>query len=103
MASSTTLRFPDPLKAEATAYADTLGVSLNALCAVALRDYLDARKAKPAALRDSVGPQAKRQSAPNVVPARGLTGLPSVPQVGTNLRPEDRRVGKGWVRTVRTR
>ena len=56
MASSTTLRFPDPLKAEATAYADALGVSLNALCAIALRDYLDARKPKPAALPAKVGP-----------------------------------------------
>lgn len=83
MASSTTLRFPDPLKAEATAYADALGVSLNALCAIALRDYLDARKPKPAALRGSVGPQAKPQAMPAVVPARGLTGL-TVPRVGAN-------------------
>lgn len=87
MASSTTLRFPDPLKAEATAYADTLGVSLNALCAIALRDYLDARKGKPAALRGSVGPQAKpepfRPAGSSVVPARGLTGQ-VVPKVGAN-------------------
>lgn len=41
---STTLRLPDPLKAEAEAYAASLGLSLNALCAVALRDYLDARR-----------------------------------------------------------
>lgn len=38
-----TFRLPAPLKAEATAYAQALGISLNALCAVALRDYLDAR------------------------------------------------------------
>jgi predicted transcriptional regulator len=49
MAGSTTLRFPDTLKAEASVYADALGVSLNALCAVALRDYLDARKGQAAA------------------------------------------------------
>ena len=41
---ATTARFPDDLKAEADAYAQRLGVSLNALLAVALRDYLDARK-----------------------------------------------------------
>ncbi|MBD8900367.1 SEC-C metal-binding domain-containing protein [Rhodanobacter sp. DHG33] len=41
---STTLRIPDALKAEADAYAASLGLSLNALCAVALRDYLDARR-----------------------------------------------------------
>ena len=45
MASSTSIRFPDGLKAEASTYADSLGISLNALCAVALRDYLDARRA----------------------------------------------------------
>lgn len=43
MTAATTLRLPPALKAEAEAYASTLGVSLNALCAVALRDYLDAR------------------------------------------------------------
>lgn len=43
MTTSTTLRLPDGLKADAEAYAVALGISLNALCAVALRDYLDAR------------------------------------------------------------
>lgn len=41
--TAVTLRLPDALQAEATAYAARLGVSLNALCAFALRDYLDAR------------------------------------------------------------
>lgn len=88
MAGSTTLRFPDPLKAEAQAYADALGVSLNALCAVALRDYLDARKlealkAGPAAPPAKVGPQ--------VTPARAaatgkfqLKGPTTFPRVGAN-------------------
>jgi hypothetical protein len=40
-----TLRFSADLKAEADAYAASLGISFNALCAVAVRDYLDARKA----------------------------------------------------------
>jgi len=39
-----TIRLQDGLKAEAQAYADALGLSLNGLCAVALRDYLDARR-----------------------------------------------------------
>lgn len=43
--STSTLRLPDDLQAEAVAYAGRLGISLNALCAVALRDYLDARLA----------------------------------------------------------
>lgn len=82
MAGSTTLRFPDPLKAEALAYADALGVSFNALCAIALRDYLDARKPKPAALPVKVGPQARAE------PARVSGSLPEakggkpVPRVG---------------------
>ncbi|THD09448.1 SEC-C metal-binding domain-containing protein [Rhodanobacter lindaniclasticus] len=80
MARSTTLRLPDPLKAEATAYADGLGVSLNALCAVALRDYLDARKPKPAALPAKVGPQAKAE------PARASAALPGA-SGGSPMRP----------------
>jgi len=40
---ATTTRLPDELKAEAERYAQGLGISLNALMAVALRDYLDRR------------------------------------------------------------
>lgn len=47
--ANVTLRLPPELHAEATAYAAAIGVSLNALGAVALRDYLDARKRAPAA------------------------------------------------------
>ena len=41
---ATTLRIPEPLQAEAAAYAAALGISLNGLIAVSLRDYLDQRK-----------------------------------------------------------
>lgn len=41
---ATTARLPDDLKDEAAAYAASLGISLNALMAVALRDYLDGRR-----------------------------------------------------------
>ncbi|MCD6673066.1 MAG: toxin-antitoxin system HicB family antitoxin [Burkholderiaceae bacterium] len=44
-----TLRIPESLKAEAAAYAASLGLSLNNLVAVALREYLDARPAPKAA------------------------------------------------------
>ncbi len=37
------IRMPDPLKVEAAMYADGLGLSLNSLLLVALREYLDAR------------------------------------------------------------
>lgn len=61
MATSTSVRFPDALKAEAMAYADGLGLSLNGLCAVALRDYLDARKKLPEPI-----PAAPEQARPGV-------------------------------------
>lgn len=41
---ATTLRLPTELKTEADAFAARLGISLNALAAVALRDYLDGRR-----------------------------------------------------------
>lgn len=37
------LRLSPDLKSDAAAYAKSLGISLNALVAVAVRDYLDAR------------------------------------------------------------
>lgn len=53
---ATTARLPEALKREAYAYAEGLGVSLNALLAVALRDYLDARRGLAAA--SAQAPQA---------------------------------------------
>jgi hypothetical protein len=40
---TTTVRLPELLKVEAETFASSLGISLNALMAVALRDYLDGR------------------------------------------------------------
>ena len=57
MTVSTTIRLPDDLRADADAYAFSLGISFNSLCAVALRDYLDARRGLavvPAAIPASV-------------------------------------------------
>lgn len=50
-----TMRLPPDLEAAATAYAAQLGISRNALVAVALRDYLDRRVTPP-----SGGPSAAR-------------------------------------------
>lgn len=56
------LRLPDPLAAEADAYAASLGISFNALVAVALRDYLDARRSrKPEALAPATPSQATKR------------------------------------------
>lgn len=38
------LRLPAGFHAEATAYAEAIGLSLNALCAIALRQFLDRAK-----------------------------------------------------------
>ena len=80
MTTATTLRLPDKFKAEATACADAMGVSLNALCAYALREYLDARKPRPAALPAKVVPQAEAE------PVRAAVSLP-VAQGGKPMRP----------------
>ena len=44
---ATTVRLPDQLQVEATSYAQTLGLSLNSIIAVSLREYLDRRKGTP--------------------------------------------------------
>ena len=60
-----TLRLPDELAERGRRYAAELGISLNGLLAVALREYLDARKpglraAPPApALAQAIARQVK--------------------------------------------
>ena len=49
-----TARLPEVLEREAKLYAESLGISLNALLAVSLRDYLDGRRAAPPAVGPSV-------------------------------------------------
>ena len=63
---ATTARLPEALKQEAETYARGLGVSLNALLAVALRDYLDARRGLAAV------PAQATQQAPAVPPLAAL-------------------------------
>jgi hypothetical protein len=68
-----TLRLKPDLSAEAQAYADALGISVNALIVVALRDYLDQRgrvpPLPPAAAEPA--PARVRQAVPSHT-ARGL-------------------------------
>jgi predicted transcriptional regulator len=60
-----TLRLPDELAQRGRRYADELGISLNGLLAVALREYLDARKPRvravppPQALAQAIARQVK--------------------------------------------
>lgn len=62
-----TVRLPDELQIEANCYAAGLGLSLNSLIAVALREYLDDRKRPqepaPASLPPAV-PAGRRRAAP---------------------------------------
>jgi hypothetical protein len=62
-----TVRLPIELQAEAMAYAERLGLSLNGLIAVALRDYLDGRRRLPADLA-APAPVAPLESVPDPEP-----------------------------------
>ena len=65
-----TLRLPDDLAERGRCYAAELGISLNGLLAVALREYLDARKREsltaspPHALAQAVARQVKAGPVP---------------------------------------
>jgi hypothetical protein len=67
--ATTTLRLPAALKTEADTYAASLGLSLNALCAVALRDYLDARAKGGQAPKTAARPLPEPRPAPRHAPA----------------------------------
>lgn len=78
-----TLRVPDALHAEAAAYAASLGLSLNGLVAVALRDYLDARP----------GPRGRAVAEPPTIQAKAEAGravLPADLEQLAKLSPADR-------------
>ena len=93
----TTLRLPDAIASEATSYAEGLGISLNALCAVALRDYLDGRRRG-----DAEAPSA----APATVAASPASVASPVPSVGAQAgsvparAPGDVKASSGAARPV---
>jgi len=72
MVVTTTVRLPEPLKAEAEALAESLGISMTALMAVALRDYLD----RPAT-RWSGPLSAERGASAPPSPALATSALPA--------------------------
>ena len=94
--STSTLRLPDELQGEATAYAARLGISLNALCAVALRDYLDARLAAASLQQGAAALPPTRLSGTKAMQALSAASStadrtqaggkvpPRVPKVGAN-------------------
>lgn len=95
--SAATLRLSGELQAEANAYAERLGISFNALCAVALRDYLDARLAAaslqqgaaalpPTRLTGTKAMRALAAATPSASRTQSAVTSPStvVPKVGAN-------------------
>lgn len=77
---ASTLRLSPPLLARVEAYAAEIGVSVSALVAIALADYVDARsKGGPSASQDAPGSVSRVQVAPTPVPAveKPATALPS--------------------------
>ena len=77
--SAVNLRLGAVLKDEAAAYAQALGISLNALVAVAVRDYLDARKAGQAAPDAGNGALATVPAAGVALPSKAPRGVPKAP------------------------
>jgi hypothetical protein len=78
MSRAMSLRLPDSIKVEASAYAKTLGISLNGLLAVALRDYLDARKPRLDPVREGLPPESVAKPA-RAASKRSTSTKPSTP------------------------
>lgn len=93
--ATTTVRLPEPLKLEAETLADALGISLNALMAVALRDYIDRPVMPWSGLRSgpSAGsplPQSPAPGAPAPVP-KAPKALPVSPAQPMAFKPPKSR------------
>lgn len=90
------LRLAVALKAEALEYAQSLGISLNALVAVAVREYLDVRKrprtevaagtrvAAPAPTRARRAPTPAAPASPEAAEGAPSKARGDVPKVGRN-------------------
>ena len=78
--ATTTVRLPTDLQVESEAFAASLGISLNALMAVALRDYLDGRTTRGMPLPVSPVTSARSEVLPSPKPAAAAP-VPSGPKV----------------------
>ena len=86
--STSTLRLTDELQADASRYAERLGISLNALCAVALRDYLDARVPLAPLHQGAAVPTVTRLSGTKAASALDALSLPpGRSQLATSVTP----------------
>lgn len=91
--STSTLRLTDELQADASRYAERLGISLNALCAVALRDYLDARLPLASPHRGVAEPAVTRLHGSKAAAALAAVSLPSVSTHSESKVPPRAKVG----------
>lgn len=78
-------RFPEALHADATALAESMGISLNALIMVSVRDYLDHRRYMLARAQVALGREEARAARPArsaAAPATATAGAspPPTPQ-----------------------
>ncbi|MBX9792713.1 MAG: SEC-C domain-containing protein [Burkholderiaceae bacterium] len=73
-----TIRLPADLHAEGQAYAEKLGIAFTALMAVALRDYLDGRRAMPRSGKPS---PSEPVDAPSSSPATSVPPPVRVPSL----------------------
>lgn len=79
------VRLPPALQAEADHYAEGLGISFNALVAVALREYLDARPIRsPGRVAFDTGERAAAAAAGRAGAQTVAAVAASVPRVGVN-------------------
>lgn len=89
-----TIRLTDQLKDQATEYAQALGISLNALVSVALRDYLDSRKAV-ATISQVRQPAVQPQTEPESEPDLDIEPMPVGAKLSESERAEVQRVLAG--------
>lgn len=66
--AATNVRFPDNLKSEAQGYAESIGISFNALLSVALREYLDRRQLGTALSLPALPPEPRQPPPASIAP-----------------------------------
>lgn len=100
--SARTIRLPPALLAEADAFAASLGISFNALAAVALRDYLDGRslpKATSAPAAPSQAVEARAAAQPPRTAQAAAKPVQAPPSAPRHAPPA--RAGAGGVKVGR--
>lgn len=100
-----TVRLSDPLTQDASAYCRRVGLSLNALIAVALRDYLDARSGaglpRTAAAAAPQPPGGEISRADDRLTVARPMGVPGAPEGSLALSRAERRRAQREQKKVR--